>query len=273
VATIADLPSGWTRLRDSTRWRLAGGVIQAEATWWGPGETYAEFLKAVGGLTQSITYPGPIVVNRIVPLKFPSDSADFANVYAIDCDIEGAGLPRPSNTEEIVYEWARARVVFQSDVFWQFGGDFPLISYSFSGGADFTTRPGTAYRFPSDGLRLNQDVGVLVPWRDFQITQHMLTTVNESQFDSLTGRVNSVGFNHPNGIVYPAGTIQYLGPAGQFQRTIGNQVNWSVTHRFKLRYIKHNEIMRPDGSGFEAPEDDNGDQIIPSANLNLIYGA
>lgn len=273
MATINDLPAGWVRLRDSTRWRVAiGGGIEAEAAFWGPGDTYAEFLRAVGGLEETFTYPGAGgSVTRVVPLKFPSNSPDFADVYAVDCELEGAGMPREDAAEQIVYEWARARVLFRSQPFYAMGSDYPLISYAFGSGADFVTRPGTAYSFPSDSLRLNQDVGVLIPWRDFQITLHNLTSPNESVYDALAGRVNSADFYHPNGEVYAAGYLQYLGPSGQYQRTIGNQQSWTVTHRFKLRYVAHNAIMRPDGTGFEVPEDDAGNPPIPAADLMAIY--
>lgn len=272
MSTINDLPDGWVRLRDSTRWRWAlGGGIEAEAAFWGPGNSYAEFLRVVGGMEQTITYPDGSGVTRIVPLKFPSNSPDFEDVYAVDCELTGAGRPSEDANEQIVYEWARARVLFRTQPFYNFGGDYPLVSYSYTSGADFITRPGTAYVFPSDSLRLNQDVGVLVPFRDFQVTFHNLTSPNEELYESLTGRVNSATFRLPNGRSYDAGFIQYFGPAGQYQQTIGNQRNWTVSHRFKLRYIKHNEIMRPDGTAFEAPEDDTGANIIPEADLMQLY--
>lgn len=273
MSTVADLPAGWTRVRESTRWRWGLGTgIEAEATFWGPGSTYADFLKAVGGLEETFTYPGSgDSVTRIVPLKFPSASPDFDDVYAVDCEIEGSGLPIEDGTEGIVYTWARARVLFRSQPFYALGEDYPLITYNFTGGADYVTRPGTAYRFPSDDLRLSQDAGVLVPFRDFSITFHNMREPDEALYDTLVGRVNSADFTLPNEQTYTAGYIHYLGPSGQYSRTIGNVESWTVTHRFKWRYIKHNEVMRPDGTAFEAPVDGNDDPIIPAADLMQLY--
>lgn len=275
MSTIADLPEGWTRVREPARVRWTrGGIIEAEAAWHGPWSSYAAFLKAVGGLEQTITYPSGQSVSRIVPLKYPSSSPDFDDVYAVDCELTPVGLPSVHDAEEITYQWALARIYFTSQAAYNFGSDYPLVSYSFSAGADFITRPGTAYEFPSDSLRLNQDVGVLVPWRDFTLTFHGLRQPNEGLYDSLAGRVNSEDFYHPNGEVYGPGYIQYLGPSGQYNRTIGNVETWTVTHRLKLRYIKHNEVMRPDGSGFEAPilvGGTSSDTIIPAADLMQLY--
>jgi hypothetical protein len=273
MSTIADLPTGWQRIRDQTRvrWGL-GGVLEAEAAWWGPWSSKTEFLMAVGGLEEDITYPGGITVSRVVPLKFPSDDPDLDSLYAADCNIDAAGMPSVHATEEITYSRALARVFFRSEPFFMMGGDFPLVSYQFGGGADFITRPGSAYRFPSDGLKLNQDVGVLIPWRDFSVTFHNIPQPDEELYDNLAGRVNSAPFTLPNGRTYAPGLIQYLAPAGGFTRTIGNVTSWTISHRFKLRYIPHNQIMRPDGTAFEAPVDDGGAPIIPSADLSLLYG-
>lgn len=273
MSTIEDIPAGWTRVRDTTHVRWGrGGILEAEASFWGPWSSKAAFLTAVGGLEETISYPGGITVSRVVPLKFPSDDPELDSLYAADCDVEGRGMPSEHPTEGITYSHALARVFFRSEPFYQMGGDYPLVSYQFGGGADFITRPGSAYRFPSDSLKLNQDVGVLVPWRDFSITFHNVETPDEELYDSLAGRVNSVPFTLPNGMTYAAGLIQYLAPAGGFTRTIGNVTSWTITHRFKLRYIPHNEIMRPDGTAFEAPVDNVGNKIIPSADLSLLYG-
>lgn len=276
MSTIADLPEGWTRLADpgATRWRLTrGGTVEAEALFRGPGHSYADFLYAVGGKEETFTYPGGSQsVTRVVPLKFPSASTLFDNVYANGVEMEGSGLPSEDAAEQVAYQWAVARVTFSSESFFDFGGDYPLISYSFSGGADMVTQPGTSYEFPSDSLRLNQDVGTLIPWRDFSITMHNLQSLNESTYDDLCGRVNSAGFVHPNGVTYAAGFIQYLGPSGGYSVTVGNQKSFTVTHRFKWRRIKHNAVARPDGGGFEEPEVVGGsDKILPSADLNLVY--
>lgn len=273
MSTIDQLPEGWTRVRDSTRWRLSqDGTVEAEATFWGPGDTYAEFLSVVGGAEEEITYPGSgDSVTRIVPLKFPSASPLFDNCYALGCDLEGAGRPREDPIEGIVYEWAKSTVQFGSRPFFNFGEDYPLVSFNYTGGGDYVTRPGTAYKFPSDNLRLSQDVGVPVQYRDFQITFHKLQESNDELYDQLVGRVNSADFTLPNGRTYAAGFVHYLGPSGQYTQTVGNVKTWTISHRFKWRSVKHNEIMRPDGTAFEAPVDDNGDTIIGEVDLMQLY--
>lgn len=279
MSTVADLPAGWTRIRDSTRVRwVRGGGVEGEAAWWGPWDTYAAFLTAVGGTEQEITYPGGVTSTRVVPLKFPSDAAEFDSCYAVDCELEGRGLPSPHETEGITYEWARARVYFRSEPWLNFGDDRPLLSYQFGSGLDMVTRPGTAYEFPSDGLRLNHDAAIPVAWRDFSVTLHNLIEPDDATYDSLLGLVNSADFYAPNGAIYPPGTVLYLGPSGGFTRTIGNITSWTITHRLKYRSVPHNEVMRPDGGGpspdgFEAPVlVGTTDKMIGSGNLMALYG-
>jgi hypothetical protein len=280
MSTVADLPAGFTRVRDRTMVRLTrGGILEAEATFRGPWSAYADFLEVVGGTEEEITYPGGITVSRIVPLKFPSDSPLFDSCYAVDCEMVGNGMPAPHDTEGITYELADSRVYFRSEAWYNFGDDRPLVSYSFGSGLDMVTRPGTTYVFPSDDLRLNQDAAVPVPWRDFAVTMHNLIQPDEVTYDALLGKVNSADFYSPNGIIYPAGTVLYLGPSGGFTRTIGNITSWTITHRLKYRQVPHNMIMRPDGTdplsngGFEAPvRVGSSERMIRSGDLMALYG-
>jgi hypothetical protein len=70
----------------------------------------------------------------------------------------------------------------------------------------------------------------------------------------------------------PLGTIMYAGLSTSGQRTVGGVTTWQLSHKIRYRKVPHNEIMRPDGTGFEAPEDDNGDPIYELADLSVLFG-
>lgn len=272
MSTVADLPEGWVRLHDQTRKRaVVGGGLEAEAAWVGPWATADAFLLAVAGLEEEIEYPGGVTVTRVVPLRFPSDSPEFADVFALDVDIRGVGRSSSHPTEGITYTKGIARVLFRSQPWLNFGSDTPMMSRTGTTGVDIITRPGTAYKLESytPAKKLNQDVGVPVPWRDEQVTLYGLQSIPRDEYDPLVGKVNSVDF-----LGFGPKYAQFLGYSDAETRTVGNISTYTITLRIKFRYlVKHTEIMRPDGTGFEAPVDDGGNEILPAADLNALLTA
>lgn len=264
MSSISDLPASYSGqwLQDSTDESIDENGVQATCSWYGPWAERIEFLRVVSGLPEQITYPGGVSVTRIVPLKYPF----YENVYAYNARARGTGsCSLGGDGLTATYDWAIITVNFKTYPY-KLDGDQAMITRQDDGGMEFVTRPGSAYIFPSDSLRINQDVGVPVPTNDFSLTFHRLPFLDRALWQTLQGRVNTVDF-----LGYPAGTIQYVGPSSTATVTIANQFSFEATHRFRFRWIPHNQIMRPDGTGFEAPEDGNGDTILPTTDLNAIF--
>ena len=277
MSTIDDLPSGWKVLHNpQVTERITLGVgIECAMTWYGPWEDRHDFLDVVAGSDESFSYPGGVTVTRRVPLKYPDERYD--DVYAYDCEMRGEGRSGVSaEGRGITYALAFVTVYFRSQQFYVGAGDYPMISLMANGGADMVTVPGTAYEFPSDSLRVDHNAGVLVPTVDFAMTFHNLPSLDDrvSVWEGLTGRVNSDSFYTPFRPVtpYDPGYVQMLSFSTASSISFGNVQTHTATLQLRYRRIKHNEIMRPDGTGFEAPERvGSSDYLLPTAVLMGIY--
>lgn len=273
MSTLADLPAGWKILHDpKAHEQITPQGTIARMAWYGPWESRHDFTQIVCGLDEEIEWPGGVTVTRRVPLRYPDTRYD--NMYAVAVDMEGMG--RSSSSEYgITYDYAKVGVTFQSQSFYTEVGDYPLISIQRGGGADIVTVPGTAYEFPSDSLRLDHNAGVLVPTQDFSITFHNLPTLDDKVevWDGLSGHVNSDDFYVPNRTnPYTSGYVQFLTYTSSSVMSVGNSVIHTATLTFRRRRVKHNEVMRPDGAGFEAPELVGGStNLLPTAALMGVY--
>lgn len=263
MSLMTDLPTSVRWLHDQTEEELDLVSTRATARFWMPWSDRLAFLRIVAGLPQQFTV-GTASITRIVPLQYPF----YSNVFANRVHLVGEGSSRlAGDGASIDYDWAMATVWFSTPQ-WRIDGPFPLCTETSETNADITTRPNTAYKFPSDGAILNQNVGVLVPVTEFTLTFYQLPAYNKTLYASLSGYVNSATFYD-----YAAGTVQYIGPAIGSTIYNNNSAAWTVTHRFRWRSIEHNEIMRPDGNGFEAPVSvyDGTTKLLPAADLNLLW--
>jgi hypothetical protein len=269
LSTFDQLPASYCRMHQTVTERVDEQGIYCSDRWVGPWESRADFLRIAMGQEETIEYPGSYSVTRIIPLKYPGADPMFDNVYAYDVQMEGIGRSSSSTSEGITFAKAIVTVQYRS---WPFyfpgGGDYPLMTVTANASADVVTVPGTAYEFPSDSLRLDRNAGVLVPKVDFALTFHFLPSLNLSLYTSLCGFVNSTTFYG-----FSSGFVQYVGPASSSTLRVGGQYTHTVSHQFQYRRIKHNEIMRPDGTGFEAPERvGSSDNLLPTADLNALFG-
>lgn len=277
MSTIDDLPSGWyVKHEPAPNERITMGVgIECAMTWIGPWEERHDFKDAVAGMEEPFTYPGGVTVNRRVPLKYPDERHE--DVYAYDMTFEALGRSGPSTAGcGITYSLCAATVYFRSQAFYVGTGDYPMISVATRGNPDMVTVPGTAFEFPSDSLRVDHNAGVLVPTVDYAMTFHNLPNLTDriATWEGLAGRVNSDDFYTPFHPVtpYSAGYIQFLDFSTASSLSFGNVQTHSATLQLRYRYVKHNEIMRPDGTGFEAPERvGSSEKLLPSAVLMGIY--
>lgn len=255
-------------MHDKTIERVDENGIYCSDRWCGPWSTRYEFIRIARGQSETIEYPGGYSVTRIIPLKYPGTDPMFDNVYARSVQCESEGRSFSDDDEAIGYTKCVISVDYQSWPFQFAGTDYPLMTKNLSASADVITVPGTAYEFPSDSLRLDRNAGILVPNVDFSLTFHFLPSLNDSLYTSLCGFVNSTTF-----LGYGAGFVQYVGPQSTSQLSVSGQQTHTVTHGFKWRRIKHNELMRPDGTAFEAPERvGSSDLLLPTADINALFG-
>lgn len=270
MSTILDLPASFQyRLHESTTEgfdRASGGYF-ATGSWYGPWNERKQFLQVVGGLPETVTYPTGGTATRIVPLKYPA----YPRCYADRAQLRGDGASRLGTSGEgIEYDWAIVTVDFKTFQY-DMDGAYPLVTEELDGGSEFVTRPGSAYVFPSDSKKVNQDIGVHMPTTDFSLTFHNVPgplTTRKALWQTLQGRVNTTTFYD-----YAPGTVQYVGVGTTTQYDTAGQYRYEVVHRFKFRWVPHNMIMRPDGAGFEAPVQVGAPTlfILPVADLNLIF--
>lgn len=267
MSTYEDIPESWSIGYKGHRERwITGQGIQAQATWIGPWSEREEFLNIIGGTEEDIEYPGGVIANRIVPLKYPR----YEDVYAESVEMEPLGRPSADPTDLMTYSKCRVTVYFASRPWYAFGSEYPLVDLQASSGKLKVTRPGTAYVFPSDSKRLAGNVGIDVGVLNFTMTFHNLGSLALETYTVLTNRVNSATFFTPYG-TFAAGYVQYLGFSNQQQMSIGNNYRYTISHAFQFKERPHNQIMRPDGTAFEAPQDGNGDGLYALADLNAIY--
>lgn len=267
MSTIDDLPETFNMSYKSHSESIGflGAPLEAEIGWVGPWSARQEFFDAAGANEETINYPGGITATRIVTLQHP----DWEMMYAEGGRVTPLGKPSMSG-RNMAYKMCRITVGFAARPFYNFGGDYPLVDLNSQSGADKVTRPGTAYAFPSDGLRLAQNVGVDVVSMDWNVTFHNVGVLDLATYTVLSGKVNSNTFYTPYGLILP-GFVHYLGFSNQQTLSIGNNFRHSITHRFRWKSIEHNKIMRPDGTMFEAPETAGGDKLLSAADLNAIY--
>jgi hypothetical protein len=262
---------------------------------WFSGADLQAFTYTVTGKSTTVTING-ITFTRLIPLQHPYISgncyADSVHVYPPP----GAVAGLDGSATGIAFADYFADVHFSTPEFnyegaggGEDGGeDYPCVSLRLRGGEDRVTRPGSSYIFPSDNLRLNHDVGVPVKTLDFALTMHRLPNLDVPLYAALEGCINESDFYG-----FPAGTVLYDGPESEGQFLVAGNPSFEVTHLFKYRQIPHDEIMRPDGKGFEAPieaarpsgdpggstpdttnEEDTADPIylLAEADLNMLWG-
>jgi hypothetical protein len=264
MSTIEQLPAGVEWLHEETEEELDDKGWSATARFWMPWAARMEFARVCGGLVEQFSIAG-VTFSRIVPLKYPF----YDNCWASRVRLRGEGSSRlAADGLSIAYDHAIATVSFTPPSF-RFDGDRPTVSESAYTACEMVTRPGTAYKFPSDNAPLATNAGAPVATSDINLTFHQIPSLNWDLYASLSGYVNTTTFYGR-----AAGTMQYVGPSHQGQRTVGGVASWQVTHQFRFRAVPHNQLMRPDGAGFEAPVQvgDTSKYLLPTADLNLLWG-
>lgn len=265
MSVITDLPDGVEWLHDETTEEFDWDTIRCEASFVLPWTSRLDFLNVARGLDEVFTI-GAVSYTRRIPLQYPF----YPSVYAHSVRLRGEGSSRlAADGKSIEYDYAFAAVQFRTPT-WQYDSPYPLVTENMDTTADMCTIPGTALVFPSDGLPLNQNVGIRVPVTEFTLTFHQVRSFDKALYASLAGRVNSLSFYD-----YAAGEVLYDGPATNGVIYSNNLAAWTITHRFRRRAIPHNVIMRPDGAGYEAPvwASDDTKYLLETADLNALWAA
>lgn len=228
------------------------------------------FTTTVGGVAQTFTTYG-VSVTRLIPLQHPyiiggNCYADSVRIYPPDGSV--AGLDGTGHGIGFTDWFADVHFSTPTYPMTDSDGSNPTATLDLTGFSDMVTRPGSAYKLLSDGKPIAGDLGVPVMCFDFTITNHKLAAIGTATYLSVTGCVNSVIF-----FGQAIGTVLYEGPGVQGQFFVAGVPTWDAAHHFKYRSVPHNQIMRPDGAGFDTPiARTGGAMLIPSADLNVLMG-
>ena len=239
----------------SIRFLVSGPQVQA-------------FCDVLAGKPATAVTIGGTAATRMIPLRHPRDSTMYAytsRIYPPEGIVANEGPP--GSGFGIDFEWYFADVRFRVPT-WSASGSYPMVTYDEDAGMEMRTRPGTAYQFPSDGLRVLHDVGVPNGVVKFALTFEGLTSLDSALFRSLIGTVNSTTF-----FDCPPGTVLYEGCSSSGQYQIGGVPAFRARQMFSYSRIPHRQIMRPDGTAFEAPVQvgNTSKYLLDESNLNALY--
>lgn len=226
------------------------------------------FCNILAGIPATTVTIGGTTTTRMIPLQHPRDPLIYAYTSHIYKAPNSIATPGPAGSGwGIDFQWYLADVKFRTPK-WSATGDYPMMSYDEDAGMEMRTRPGTAYQFPSDGLRVLHDVGVPNGVVKFALTFEGLTSLNSALYRSLVGTVNSSTF-----FDCPAGTVLYEGCSSGTRLQIGGVPSWRARQNFSYSRIPHRQIMRPDGTAFEAPVQvgNTSKYLLDESNLNALY--
>ncbi len=267
MSTLADLEAAAPStqiLVEGYGYEINDQGVDASIRFWITGADLQDFVTTVAGLPATTVVIGGVSTPRLIPLLHPY----VANCYAYAMRVyppEGSAATYDGTAIEFPDYFADVR--FKTPEFSYTGGDYPTVTISRDSGVEMVTRQGTAYKFPSDSRRLAHQVGVPVATTQYALTFHRLPALDHSTYDSLIGCVNSSVF-----FGRPIGTMLYLGCSSTGTYTLGGIPSYEATQQFSYRRIPHNQIMRDDGTAFEAPVDfASGDFLLPVADLNALY--
>jgi len=260
----SQLPASAVRLYKSTTIKASKDGRQGTACWAVDLQDLDDFLTVVGGMPETVTFPGGLSATRLVPLLWP-DPPYKIPMYAYDVDADYTGYDK----DNLTYSKAKVKVAFKTYSYDQ--DQNPFFTEQYDGASDFITLPGSAFQFPSDGRIINTEVGLPIPTLDFSLTFYKVPSRALGLWTSLQGYVNSTVFL-PNHYGLAPGTVLYMGPSENIQTSLGGVVSYQITHKFRWRYIPHNMILRPDSGGWEAPVRlFDGAPIMPTADLNALF--
>ncbi len=226
--------------------QVSDNGVDGSLSFWVSGADLGAFRLAVAGSPSTAVVIGGYSVSRLVPMLHPYESNCYA--YSLRAyPAPGAAISLGGGSTGFSFADYFVDVRFRTPKY-DYTGPYPLVTRQRRNGVEMVTRPGFAYQFPSDSKRPNHDVGIPVLTVEYGLTFHRLPALNDDLYDSLAGCVNEVAF-----LGRPAGTVLYRGCSSGGELTLGGVPSFEATHEFSYRAIPHNQIMRDDGMGFEAP--------------------
>lgn len=255
-------------LNEGFGYEIGDKGVEATIRFWFSGADLQNFVNVVIGLPAiTFTFYGSSI-SRLIPLAHPYQYncyAYTARIYPAPDSVSGLD----GTGHGIDYTDWFADIGFRTP---QYSVDTAspnaFVTEQRSNGVEMTTRPGSAYKFLSDGKRINHDVGIPVITAEYSLTFHQLSSLDDTLYDSLVGCVNSATFYGK-----PAGTMLYLGASSSGEFTLAGAASFEVTHQFSYKSVPHNNIMRPDGAMFDTPVliSDGTTTMLPSADLNALW--
>lgn len=254
---LADVPSGIIEhisraYQPAEVLSVGNGSWSDQITFYIPWDQRWVFLDYVAGTSEEFVTSGG-TVTRVVPLRHPERPEVL---FAVGASCEGIGgyhersalngnpLLVDGMDQPILYSHARVTVDF-STLSFGFEGDQPFTELNLKHGAEYWTKPGTAWLF-SNGSKSSQDVGVLVPTTTYQLTSYQNAALNATLLRQCQGKVNSTTL-FLAGESLPAGTVRFDGAETSSSRSTLGAITHVKRMAFTWRAVNWNLQMREDG--------------------------
>lgn len=219
------------------------------------------FIRAAMGTPQALDYANPSSLLYRMPLQLPDNLALFAQKFDWTAIGSPTGVCASVFSPETAYKYAWVGLQYSSLTY------NPVTLYSVENrtGSQEITAPNYYYSFVSDGLKIDQAVGVNVPNQEFAITFHRVPYFDGSTFVSYQGTVNATTF-----LGYAAGTVLFNPTVSHYDAGIGvGTPIYEVTLSFTWRSIPWNYFLRPGGS-WAAVQDPASNPPFASSEFNNL---
>jgi hypothetical protein len=145
----------------------------------------------------------------------------------------------------------------------------PYTQTTFNCSGQIQTAPQSTYKFASDNAPTNTPVGITIPEMQISMKRFMLPYPPVAEVANLTGKVNQSTVAIGD-FAFQAGYLLFLGGNVTISSdTQGNQL-WECDYQMAYRPYPWNSAIRPDGTGWGAIQDANGNPPYASGDFNSL---
>jgi hypothetical protein len=205
-----------------------------------------EFLEGLNGKVAVIGGNANASITRQIPYRYPENknlyvSAATTRPY-VAFKRDGSGAATNFDKCVVVASFTTWDLNFQES-----DGTNPYQKTFYTqeidiGGQVLTKKKGT-YVYESDGKVFEEDLGLIIPTITDSITWHQVPYLPLEILKSLIGTVNQDEF-----LIYPVGTLMFLGGRARRVATTDGVQAWEVTLRFSYRPNEWNQGLKPNGT-------------------------
>jgi hypothetical protein len=255
--TVPVYDKRWADNSESGTTTTASATVYYQVAW----QNRWLFVQQVMGTPQASDYSNPVSLVRRLPLQYADNTYLYATSFSM------TPIASPSGTTAQVYQPETAYLLCWVGITYSTLTYSPTTMYTVetSSGSERVTMPDSCYSFESDGLVINQDVGISIANQVKQITFYNVPYFDDSQFISYQDTVNATTF-----LGYPAGYLLFQPLTSRFSYGIGGANTYEVVMSLAWRSQPWNYCQRPNGV-WEAVKDPSGNPPYGTSEFsNLI---